>query len=143
MANSKIQRLRLLYDPRFIFCIGAVILFFLVTPREPGCYLNYWITPWGRMTILFAASALLWVKSPVTQLLSMALCALAFSTFIKHLSFGWDEFILVTRYWYAESGISGVVWFVWKDAVVSLFSLLLFCYGMFLFARAWIKHGHV
>jgi hypothetical protein len=93
------------------------------------------------MTILFAASVPLWIKYRVAQLFSMALCALALSITVEHLNFGWEQFVMLTKYWFAESCITGVVWFVWKEIAVSLFSLLLFCYGVILLRRAWMRQS--
>lgn len=141
--DLNINMLRFIRAPQFLFCVGAAIIFILMLPREAGCYLNYWITPWGRMTVLFASSVLLWFKHPLAKLPSMALSATAFSLTAEGIYVGWEEFVIVTNYWFTESGAFGVAWFLWKEIVVIVFSLLLFCYAASLIARAIIRRRYV
>jgi hypothetical protein len=136
-------KLRFITDPRLFFCISAALLFFLVAPSQTGCYLNYWTTPWGRMSILFMAAVLLWVRWDITFLASMILSILAFSITTDYFYLAWDEFLIVAKFLFADSGVTGVVRYVWREVAVASFSLLVFTYGAMLLARKHVRRSYL
>ena len=91
------------------------------------------------MSILFVASALLWVKLLVTQLCSMVLCASTFSNTVEGLYFGWGESVIVIKSRFEESGVYSAIDFMWREMAVVLFSVLLFSYGVRHLAKTWMR----
>jgi hypothetical protein len=93
-----IQRLkRLPHDPRFVLCLCSVLVWWLVLPSQPGCYLVYLATPWGQASVIFMAALLLWIRHPLPRLISIALSLFMLYGATVSIGHGWDNFKLMNQ----------------------------------------------
>lgn len=98
MKGKVLQRLkRLPRDPRFVLCVCSVLVWWLVLPSEPGCYLVYLVTPWGQASVIFMAALLLWISHPLPRLGSIGLNVLMLYGATVNIRHGWDSFKLMSR----------------------------------------------
>lgn len=120
-------------DTRFALCASCLLFWWLMLPADPH-HVIYLRSTWGQMSVLFAASLLLWIDRPVPWLAAVALCGLMLYAAALNVAADWEFIALSDKPYLPQNDPDGgrivtSVRLVWHDFLVSAHAVSIIFYA--------------